>query len=212
MTSDSISDPERDGRGKAIASAAHVLGALGLAAVCLTLSAVVLVVGFALSQSARLTADGPEPKRWLGKDFHLRDGGGRVLGRYLVITSPSPQGKMVAVADGAGLDAGDYPLISYDIRGLGADSQAALFWRTKDRPRELGFARLPMRGAGTGPETINLSGIDAWDGVIVELGVSVRHEAKSPVVVRSVMARPPLGPRRSPRLSGRAASATPGNP
>lgn len=66
------------------------------------------------------------------------------------------------------LDARSFPVLRYRFEGFPRTLELSLAFRTADNPDDVQTVSLPWPGSGT--MTFDLSGVEAWNGSIIELG------------------------------------------
>ena len=117
-------------------------------------------------------------RSWEGPDLTLSEGIGRVDNGVLVITAPDAANTIVVsvVTDFA---SGDYPGVAWTVRGLPADADVRLLWRSDVGGKRTNIAGIVAEAGQARLRVLNRE--PAWNGRIKGLALAIRLAPGSPL-------------------------------
>jgi hypothetical protein len=118
--------------------------------------------------------------------FHVVMGAGVEDGNALRVGSVGDDGNALQTISIDHLHAADYPVLRYQFDGFPQTLEVSLVFRRADAPNDVQAVTIPW--AGRGWTTLDLRGIPAWQGDIVELGFA--EYATPQIVPPSIAFRP----------------------
>jgi hypothetical protein len=137
---------------------------------CATLVAAVCIV--VIGCSAQLRWDTPlwprEDMTLPARDFRVAMGAGAEDGNALHVGAIGDDGNSVQVHALDHLRARDFPILRYRFEGFPRTLELALIFRRADEPGDVHAISVPWPGEGT--RAVDLRGVDAWRGEIIEIG------------------------------------------
>jgi len=105
-----------------------------------------------------------------------------------LIAKPPDGSDTVIVSLSLALRSGDYPVISWEISGLPAGSEARLLWRNEYTPDRMFTAPIPIEGGEIAPLIVVKD--RNWIGQIAGIALAVKLPSPTAIQVRGVYAEP----------------------
>lgn len=140
-------------------------GAAFVAALILAWAALLLLVA-GVRRDTPLVSEGQ--RVFAGSRFHAVFGAAEPDGQRLRVTAPAEDLSSLQTTDLPELDAGRFPILSYRFDDFPGTLELSLVFRTADSA-DVETISLPAPSSSR-PVTVDLSGVGAWKGRIVEMG------------------------------------------